>query len=76
MRRRIRAETRPARCDCYSAGMTDLLGYALLVEGICLVANLLTGLLGRVDPERRLQNAVPAAILAVLAFVGYAALTG
>ena len=54
--------------------MTDLLGLALFVEGVCLAANTITGLVGRADPERRLQNAVPALILAILAFAGYATL--
>ena len=55
----------------------DLPGTALIVEGVCLVANAITGLVGRADPERRLSNAVPALILGapgVLAFAGYAAL--
>ena len=54
--------------------MTDLLGAALFVEGVCLAANAVTGLVGRADPERRLHNAVPALILGALAFAGYAAL--
>ena len=54
--------------------MTDLLGLALLVGGVCLAANTITGLVGRADPERRLRNALPALILAILAFAGYAAL--
>ena len=57
--------------------MTDLLGLALIVEGVCLAANAITGLVGRADPDRRLRNAVPALILGalgVLAFAGYAAL--
>ncbi len=54
--------------------MTDLLGLALLVAGVCLAANTVTGLVGLADAERRLRNAVPALILAVLAFAGYAAL--
>ncbi len=54
--------------------MNDLLGLALFVEGVCLAANAITGLVGRVDPERRLRNAVPALILGALAFAGYAAL--
>ena len=62
------------RRDCYAARMTDLLGLALFVEGVCLAANAITGLVGRADPERRLRNAVPALILAILAFAGYAAL--
>ncbi len=52
----------------------DLPGTALLVEGVCLVANAITGLVGLADPERRLGNAEPALVLAVLAFAGYAAL--
>ena len=54
--------------------MTDVLGLALLVEGVCLAANTITGLVGRADPERRLRNAVPALVLAILAFAGYATL--
>ena len=51
--------------------MTNLLAYALLVEGVCLVANALTGLIGLADPGRRLRNGAPALILAVPALGGY-----
>ena len=54
--------------------MADLLGLALIVEGVCLAANTVTGLVGLADPERRLGNAEPALVLGVLAFAGYAAL--
>ena len=54
--------------------MMDLLGYALLVVGVCLAVNAITGLVGFADPERRVRNAVPAVILAVLALGGYALL--
>ena len=55
--------------------MTGLLEYALLVQYVCLLANAITGLSGRADPERRLRNALPALILAAAAFAGYAVLT-
>ena len=54
--------------------MTNLLEYALLVYGVCLAANAVTGLVGLADPGRRLRNGLPALILAVVAFGGYALL--
>ena len=54
--------------------MTAVLEVVLFTGGVCLAANLITGLVGRVDPERRVRNGVPALILAVLAFGAYAVL--
>ena len=54
--------------------MTNLMEYALLVGGVCLAVNAITGLIGLPDPGRRVRNGVPALILAILALGGYALL--